>query len=455
MGQIVSLAAKPKRCNLNQLSQVPTPAAGEHILVSSDNSMNAAGQGNFDCYIKGDGQKAATALPLKEIVENTIYKQVEVSTTKTNFINGSSGKWQKWFNGYWGVIQPLEEGKKYKISTGNNILTIAMLESNTTTPNTFPDYSSAHPATIVLAENSEYIFSADNESKYLFIFVNVNSVSKVFTLSEGVSLKEVLIDVVDNYVSTEAQSFTDSQMKQARANLGLGDGTIDDVPTIESDNIVKSGGVKKTLTDSEIAIINSLSNGAEVSESAFGVVGKYIVPSNPNSFVGITGGGRYKSVVKGERYLIKAKDSFVAVYAFLSSIYSTDRVPSYIDGETVHVINKGEYVIVEIPENCVLFLNYSDGTYNYFPSIYKIEDAFAFASEAISASVVDNNILFGEKFHVAARTAFTKTSTRSDYLKGRTLYFGYYTENRDSETNINIVPSCYIIGVKKDGTETT
>ena len=69
MGQVVSSAAKPKRCNLNQLSQVPTPAAGEYILVSSDNSMNAAGQGNFDCYIVGDGTKAATALTLHKITD--------------------------------------------------------------------------------------------------------------------------------------------------------------------------------------------------------------------------------------------------------------------------------------------------------------------------------------------------------------------------------------------------
>ena len=67
MGQIVGGAAKPKRCNLNKLSQLVTPAAGEYILVSSDNSMNAEGQGNFDCYIEGDGQKAATALPLHYI----------------------------------------------------------------------------------------------------------------------------------------------------------------------------------------------------------------------------------------------------------------------------------------------------------------------------------------------------------------------------------------------------
>ena len=67
MGQIVSDKAKPKRCNINKLSQLGTPAAGEHILVSSDNSMNAAGQGNFDCYIVGDGKTAATELELKKI----------------------------------------------------------------------------------------------------------------------------------------------------------------------------------------------------------------------------------------------------------------------------------------------------------------------------------------------------------------------------------------------------
>lgn len=67
MGQIVGGAAKPKRCNLNQLSQLRTPAAGEYILVSSDNSMNAAGQGNFDCYIVGNGTTAAAALLVQKL----------------------------------------------------------------------------------------------------------------------------------------------------------------------------------------------------------------------------------------------------------------------------------------------------------------------------------------------------------------------------------------------------
>lgn len=74
MGQIIGSAAKPKRCNISQLSQLGTPAAGEHILVSSDNSMNAAGQGNFDAYVVGDGTTAATALELKWIADKELAK---------------------------------------------------------------------------------------------------------------------------------------------------------------------------------------------------------------------------------------------------------------------------------------------------------------------------------------------------------------------------------------------
>lgn len=90
MGQIVSSAAKPKRCNLNQLSQVPTPAAGEYILVSSDNSMNAAGQGNFDCYIMGDGRTAATALPVQPIAANEVTKDNKNSVTSGAVYNAVS-----------------------------------------------------------------------------------------------------------------------------------------------------------------------------------------------------------------------------------------------------------------------------------------------------------------------------------------------------------------------------
>lgn len=47
-----------------------------------------------------------------------------------------------------------------------------------------------------------------------------------------------------------AVSWTEAQKKQARANLGFGNGDIDSEPTADSDNLVKSGGVVKYLQDS-------------------------------------------------------------------------------------------------------------------------------------------------------------------------------------------------------------
>lgn len=86
MGQLVGLNAKPKRANLNALSSITTaPANGEIILVSSDNSMDANGQGNFDCYIVGDGTTAANKLNLMYI-DSTVYIDTEYQLSiQTNY----------------------------------------------------------------------------------------------------------------------------------------------------------------------------------------------------------------------------------------------------------------------------------------------------------------------------------------------------------------------------------
>lgn len=67
MGQIRGKNAHIDACNLRSLSSFGIPAAGQHILVSTDNSATADGQGNFDAYVEGDGVTAATALPLIKI----------------------------------------------------------------------------------------------------------------------------------------------------------------------------------------------------------------------------------------------------------------------------------------------------------------------------------------------------------------------------------------------------
>ena len=83
MGQIIGRTAKPDACNLRSLSSFGTPAAGQHILVSTDNSAMQNGQGNFDAYVVGDGHTAAAELPLipidfeKEIYDSISYEKVK------------------------------------------------------------------------------------------------------------------------------------------------------------------------------------------------------------------------------------------------------------------------------------------------------------------------------------------------------------------------------------------
>ena len=125
MGQIVSTAAKPKRCNKNQLSQLGVLAAGLHVLVSSDNSMNAAGQGNFDCYIVGNGRDAATALELKDI-DNGVYKELYGGTAIVSIQGTATAGFRITQSGgiksdataasYSLMVYPIESGKTYTLT---------------------------------------------------------------------------------------------------------------------------------------------------------------------------------------------------------------------------------------------------------------------------------------------------------------------------------------------------
>lgn len=86
MGQIIGRTAKPDACNLRSLSSFGTPAAGQHILVSTDNSAMQNGQGNFDAYVVGDGVTAATALELLPIPKGKIaFTSKDAVSGKTMF----------------------------------------------------------------------------------------------------------------------------------------------------------------------------------------------------------------------------------------------------------------------------------------------------------------------------------------------------------------------------------
>lgn len=233
MGQIVSSAAKPKRCNLNQLSQLGTPAAGEYILVSSDNSMNAAGQGNFDCYIEGDGQKAATALELKSLADD-----VPTSGSKNAVSSG----------GMYDSIEGKEE-TTLMLTAGRGLNPNGTIYVNTAASIT--DYISVNEGEKVnfygAGANTYGAIAGYNASKTFvanLLTHNGQILNTSVTIPSGIayircaarnhtysastpdpSASLITFDPIlrasGKYISYNAQSFNDNDKAQARNNLGL------------------------------------------------------------------------------------------------------------------------------------------------------------------------------------------------------------------------------------------
>ena len=78
--------------------------------------MNAAGQGNFDCYIVGDGTKAATALPLIKTYANDVDDEPTAGSDK---LVKSGGVFDKLYETEKEEVSLNTESGKYIGDTGN------------------------------------------------------------------------------------------------------------------------------------------------------------------------------------------------------------------------------------------------------------------------------------------------------------------------------------------------
>jgi len=200
MGQIIGGAAKPKRCNLSKLSQLGTPAAGEYILVSSDNSMNAAGQGNFDCYIEGDGTTAATALELKkcnkeifdiigdvsELIdwENINYSEI----SSVPYYVGANG-WV-YYNNYASKIIPIPENAVHlKIIASEYETHYYLLKSGQTPPSTnlVPDYASGETGRHLISANTTVIIDLPSDCTHIAVGAKATNVNLPLSIQSGSS----------------------------------------------------------------------------------------------------------------------------------------------------------------------------------------------------------------------------------------------------------------------------
>lgn len=168
MGQVISKAAKPKRCNLNKLLQLGTPAAGEYILVSSDNSMNATGQGNFDCYIVGDGTTPTTLLELKHInaadaLMLSKFFSIKV-TTGINMVNPAKYINEAYINSSGvEVSYPTWSHTPYiPVEAGVEYYTVGVNNNGVITPMRFVNWYDANKNPISQVGNQYYVTAPEN-----------------------------------------------------------------------------------------------------------------------------------------------------------------------------------------------------------------------------------------------------------------------------------------------------
>lgn len=223
MGQIIGGAAKPKRCNINKLSQLGTPAAGEYILVSSDNSMNAAGQGNFDCYIEGDGTKAAVNLPL-------IYLKDIFSTLKTYIGAIQTNTWS-FSTGYCHYVFRVNGGEKVMFENAANTIYCAFLKTYAPpAKGATPDFCTGYASRQQYAELNGFTIPSD--CRYLVINSPTGNYALTSLLINGVEyvngVECTILDIIgktnsntDNITSLQGSTLKDSDLSVEPSNANL------------------------------------------------------------------------------------------------------------------------------------------------------------------------------------------------------------------------------------------
>lgn len=147
MGQIRGKNAHIDACNLRSLSSFGTPAAGQHILVSTDNSATADGQGDFDAYVEGDGVTAATALPLHKFKAEELDIQLNGipnfdQSLHGNTTAGSSVPKNTKYD------MPLENGKEYAVTITSSSLKNSTIYLNDAAGNAVSFYGDGAATTV-------------------------------------------------------------------------------------------------------------------------------------------------------------------------------------------------------------------------------------------------------------------------------------------------------------------
>lgn len=210
MGQIRGKNAHIDACNLRSLSSFGTPAAGQHILVSTDNSATADGQGNFDCYVVGDGTTPAAALKIrkKDAELTRILALANCAKVYNVTINNNTGNFSA-YNGGISVIYPLEGSGEVKYTVISGVThNVKLLSDDTVVVG-----QSAHIVANVASAGTTY----DTTSRFLYV-----------QLLQGTDRTPAAIYVNGYDIIKDIRGNVDDLIKRVSTleNTGIADGSI-------------------------------------------------------------------------------------------------------------------------------------------------------------------------------------------------------------------------------------
>lgn len=170
-----------------------------------------------------------------------------------------------------------------------------------------------------------------------------------------------------------AISWTDAQKKQARANLGFGDGDIDAEPTAGSSNMVTSGGVKSLInnTVNDFAIISNKNpeyNNADLT---------FTLPKLTN--------------IQAVNKIITCNSDVIFSYSEINDNYSTHFLILNINTLEKRYVQAKYNVVLNENETCIALIRWQDGVLkgNFF-SYYKNGELI---TKLFSESIFADNII--------------------------------------------------------------
>lgn len=209
-------------------------------------------------------------------VFNVTYNKIDATNLAYRWTNRASSNYatfeldENYHNGTWHLLKKaiqssairmdlsnLTDGEIYSISftasyQGDLILSeIKVAETSISVGISSPDYYSGNT---VYVKNGLVQICLEKTSSWDFLYLLYGSVDTLtypldvtisnFNVSKVVSIKEELGTKVS---FGESQNLSDAQKIQARANIGFGNGSMDNAPTENSANLVNSGALYTTL----------------------------------------------------------------------------------------------------------------------------------------------------------------------------------------------------------------